>query len=421
MRFLVERLTYDQLFRYSEPKRVKRSATVRGPPLEIDANSDAVYHSFNFKSFPSTTGLRHHGYIKFVKPKGKANGVPLQHIPCVVDCTCPDMRYRWAWVLKQHQSGAVGDKSLNKALNLAPKKTNPAKIPGLCKHILAARNYIYGLMSHFPDGEPDTAEKLDKLVKYADKRWSNFDQDVQAAKQRDAWYTQAKQALRQGKPLPPNPPPNVVPPYRPTALTPAGVPELPEEPQTLVKHRGPVLPKAGTPKAVPQSYAARITPPSQRGRTMPSGATETDLDDSLIYFSDLVCREKTANTMSTIAKAKQIVEELEDSPIPEIPEIPEVGAVDAPLPSEPPISDQAVDADTAGNVVISLLTDIRNSLQVLAGDPGEMPPPDEEDPADQGDGVPVGDSPDAVDAIPEAPDEDEDEERPAGKRPSPTA
>src|SRR5271157_6465088 len=84
---LFEDMTFDQLFRYSEPKRVKRSLTVRGPPLEINGNSDAVYHIFNFKSFPSTTGLRHHGYVRFKKPKGNPRK-PLQHIPCEVDCSC---------------------------------------------------------------------------------------------------------------------------------------------------------------------------------------------------------------------------------------------------------------------------------------------------------------------------------------------
>ena len=55
---LQERLTFDQLFRLSEPKRVYRSFTVKGPPLEIDSYQDTVYYIFNFKANPSTTGLR---------------------------------------------------------------------------------------------------------------------------------------------------------------------------------------------------------------------------------------------------------------------------------------------------------------------------------------------------------------------------
>ena len=111
---LCERLTFDNLFRVSEPKRVYRSFTVRGPPLEIDQYQDTVYYIFNFKANPSTTGLRHRGYIKFFKPKSKnPKDVPLQHLECLVDCECPDFRYRWAWANKQRQSSVVGPSSLN--------------------------------------------------------------------------------------------------------------------------------------------------------------------------------------------------------------------------------------------------------------------------------------------------------------------
>ena len=152
-----ERLSFDQLFRMSEPKRVGRSFKVRGPPLEIDSYQSAVYYIFNFKANPSTTGLRHKGYVKFYKPKS-GQQTPLQHVDCLVDCTCPDYRYRWAWANKQRQSSVVGPQSLNQAWNRAPRKTNPQGKPGLCKHILAAREYIYGLLAAFPNDEPDTSE-----------------------------------------------------------------------------------------------------------------------------------------------------------------------------------------------------------------------------------------------------------------------
>jgi hypothetical protein len=60
---LLERMSFKQLLAVSDPRRVTRSLTVRGPPLKIRAYQDAVYWAFNFKSFPSTTGLRHHGYV----------------------------------------------------------------------------------------------------------------------------------------------------------------------------------------------------------------------------------------------------------------------------------------------------------------------------------------------------------------------
>ena len=184
---LCERLTFDKLFRVSEPKRVYRSFTVKGPPLEIDSYQDTVYYIFNFKANPSTTGLRHRGYVKFFKPQHKnPKSVPLQHLDCLVDCTCPDFRYRWAWANKQRQSSRVGADSLNQAWNKAPKITNPKGKPGLCKHILATRQYLYGMLSSFEAGEPDTAYKLDRLTKYATKRWTDFEGQMAAAKAKEA-------------------------------------------------------------------------------------------------------------------------------------------------------------------------------------------------------------------------------------------
>jgi hypothetical protein len=161
MRYLAERLTFDRLFRMSEPKRVIRSHKVKGPPLEIDSYQDAVYYAYNFKSYPSTTGLRHRGYVKFLRPK-HGGQKPLQHLDCIVDCTCPDYRYRWAWSNKQRGASRVGAQSLNQALNRAPRRTNPTSKPGLCKHILAAREYIYGLLSSFPNDEPDTVRQAEQ-------------------------------------------------------------------------------------------------------------------------------------------------------------------------------------------------------------------------------------------------------------------
>lgn len=163
---ITERLTFDQLFSVSEPKRVLRSKTVRGPPLDVEAKKDGVYYHFNFKAFPSTTGRRHYGYIKFFKPKRQK---PLEKVECLVDCDCEDYRYRWAWTNKQRGSGKVGSNSLNQALNRAPRITNPRGKSGLCKHLLALRDFIYGEMENF-DGEGDVSKRLDNVVRAVQSR-----------------------------------------------------------------------------------------------------------------------------------------------------------------------------------------------------------------------------------------------------------
>jgi hypothetical protein len=159
---LLEKLTFDQLVSVSEPKRVMRAKTVRGPPLDVEAYDDSVYYVFNFKSFPSTTGRRHKGFIKFFKPKSQK---PLEKIECLVDCTCPDFKYRWAWANKQRGSSVVGPKSMNQALNRAPRITNPRSRPGLCKHVLALRDFVYGQYEEFDGKLPDASKKIDRIVK----------------------------------------------------------------------------------------------------------------------------------------------------------------------------------------------------------------------------------------------------------------
>jgi len=341
--YLSERLTFDQLFRASEPKRIKRSSTVRGPPLQITAYSDQVWHSFNFKAHPSTTGLRHHGYIRFYRPR-QGQSMPLQHVPCMVDCTCPDFRYRWAWVLKQRKSSMVGTTSMNQALNLPPDKTNPRRRIGLCKHILAARDYIYGMLSAFPGGEKDPGETLVQLVRYGQGRWEDFPAQTARAKEREAWFKAAKQARNAGLPVPPGPPE----PYRMRlgpGILPAAGEENPPAPEKIPepKKGGPVLPKRGRPTTEPgRARAERPKRPGRPGRPARGESREVD--------SASVDRMNGPNlTRMKLTEAIKIVED---------------AAVDLP-PSEPPVSDTAVGADTQGNVVVQLLTDIKDLMGQL--------------------------------------------------------
>lgn len=260
-----ERLTYDQLFKLSEPKRVMRSFTVKGPPLTIDAYQDAVYFIFRFKANPSTELRRHVGYIKFHKPRRGDAKRPLQDIDVTVDCDCKDFRYRWAWANKQRGSSKVGPGSLNKAINRAPRITNPGSRPGLCKHLLAARHYIYGLLSNFPGGAGmDKAKKLDALTKYATRRFVNYDRDFAKAKALDQKWKEWRrrrqmQGMQQAAGLPPPaepqpqpPPPNVQQQELPAPLPPEiGVPQPPQRPPTPRRRRPGQLPPPEPPPEEP--------------------------------------------------------------------------------------------------------------------------------------------------------------------------
>lgn len=163
---LQEEMSFSELLAASEPKRILRSKTVRGPNLDIEAFDSSMYYWFNFKAFPSTEKKRHKGYIKFVKPRNP--DTPLERVQCVVDCDCKDYRYRWAWANKQRRASKVGSGSLNQSLNRAPRITNPTARPGLCKHLITLRDYIYGQDSRFvPSDEPEDSERLRKLTAVA--------------------------------------------------------------------------------------------------------------------------------------------------------------------------------------------------------------------------------------------------------------
>jgi len=350
-----ERLSFDALFRASEPKRVIRSETVRGPPMEVDAGQDSTYHFFNFKSFPSTTGLRHKGYVRFFKPRSPK---PLQHLECEVDCGCPDFKFRWAWANKQRGSSRVGPSSLNQAWNRAPRITNPSGKPGLCKHILAVRDFIYGLVGYFPgaDEEDTSSDKLDKLTAKSQKLWTDYPGAMALAREREARYAAGRAAKNVGVPVPPGlegeeEPEEEMPPPMP-------LDELPPPPLAVPPgERGRNLPSAMPPE-LPTPLGI---PPGKRGRTLPPPNRRNE-SVVMVGLADM----NTNIDLRDARAALKIVEQMEDDAKSEMMPPPDVPVPEAGLdPMEPPVSDSAVGADTEGATAIGLLSDISNSLQTL--------------------------------------------------------
>jgi hypothetical protein len=365
--FLAERLTYDKLFRISEPKRVTRSLSVRGPPLEVHSYQDGMYYAFNYKSYPSTTGLRWKGYVKFIKPKNPNK--PLQHLECIVDCSCPDYKFRWAWANKQRGSGQVGPSSMNQAWNRAPRKTNPSGRPGLCKHILAARRFIYGMLSTFPEELPDTAEKLDKLTKYAQTRWTDFPGAMQAAKEREA---EVKRRQRLRNRVGPVLPPPEVPTDRPTdTQNRADTPEPEEETDDFTKVKPPPLPKP-TAKAPAPMQPVKPPQPNRRRKEkpLPGGAypmiDSEDVDTFKNFLMESVVNANGDSMTTTLKEAQKLVEEMEADAMSAPEELTASPAAEPLEPMEPPVSDSAIGADTEEDTALGLLRQMRDFLAQLA-------------------------------------------------------
>ena len=65
----------------------------------------------------------------------------LENYPIKVYCSCPDFKYRRAYVLKLHRN-LITRKALGLALVEPPLIRNPFMIPGTCKHVLVALRWI---------------------------------------------------------------------------------------------------------------------------------------------------------------------------------------------------------------------------------------------------------------------------------------
>lgn len=430
-------LTYDTLFRMSDPKRVWRSGQVRGPPMEIDGYKDAIFHTFNFKSFPSTTGLRHRGYIKFEKPK---NGKPTvaEKLPVVVDCGCPDFRYRWAWSNKQRGASRVGTQSLNQAHDRAPVKTNPSNKVGLCKHLLAARDYIFGTIEQFggdnasvDDSGEDIAYKLDKLVKHANKRWINWSTELANAKQRKTMQRMVSQARNIAGPMAAAEVPKNIDKEHPTPLPgeEALPPEEPNPEEQAALHPNQPKPQAVKQPEVKQPPAKKpeappVTPPAN---VRPNQKPE---ESSVV---NVTANNRIVDTMNRnlLNRTRALVEALEDDSAMDINAAPEMGAegegdfdTAGALPPPPMDDEEGMDTSMGAegapeDEALGLLRDIAAGISRLAdelapseeigaGDFDTEEPEEEEEEADE----PKEDEEDEAGVPPVEDDDDSDETMP---------
>ena len=138
---LTERMSFKDLYNASDPARIGRADNVRARPIRVMSMSKRETWTFRYKSYPSTTGNPWHGYIQFFK-KDAAEKENAADLDCIVDCDCPDYRYRWAYANTQQGASRIGRRSWNQCKNAPPNKTNPGQEPGLCKHLISLGKYL---------------------------------------------------------------------------------------------------------------------------------------------------------------------------------------------------------------------------------------------------------------------------------------
>jgi hypothetical protein len=136
------------------PGRIQNSAFVISKPPRPKTDEDGfVRIDYNFKSRPerSTTGMRQHGYVKFIPPgfirkvlRKIGIGRPKSQwdMDVHVFCTCPDFKYRWHVALADKKAAARPDPSAGQAMDKDPTITNPGKKLSLCKHLVAMGSFL---------------------------------------------------------------------------------------------------------------------------------------------------------------------------------------------------------------------------------------------------------------------------------------
>lgn len=136
---LLEKMTFKQLLALSDTGRKNRSKNIDTRSLKVQSDKNSESWIFSYKSSPSTTGKRHQGYIKFLKPDINQNKQALEW-NCIVDCTCPDFKFRFAYNTSKQDASIIGNNSWNKNNGRTPLPINN-KI-GLCKHLISLTDYL---------------------------------------------------------------------------------------------------------------------------------------------------------------------------------------------------------------------------------------------------------------------------------------
>jgi hypothetical protein len=148
-----EEMSYADLMNSSDPNRKDRSKRIPSKSLMVRSINDREAWKFSYKtpSDENTTGLRHQGFIHFLKEQINP-GDNAMNIPCRVDCSCPDYKFRFSYANKQQNAGENGPNSLNKGQNY-PSSINRG--PGLCKHLLSLKEYLKTQI----DSEPQSSQQ----------------------------------------------------------------------------------------------------------------------------------------------------------------------------------------------------------------------------------------------------------------------
>jgi hypothetical protein len=134
-------MSFSELLKFVDKGRKDRSKDVKVKPMRVVSMENNEAWTFGYKSNPSTTGDSHKGYIRFLKENISQTDDP-EKIDCLVNCGCPDYKYRWSYSNGKKGVGVTGAEDLSKSNGSPPTFMNPSQRVGLCKHLVALGSYL---------------------------------------------------------------------------------------------------------------------------------------------------------------------------------------------------------------------------------------------------------------------------------------
>ena len=163
---LLTEITFKELFDGSDPERKDRAkGDVNARSTRVITMDEDEAWTFNYKSNPSTTGDRWHGYVRFLKESAIGENKSMDDIDCKIECDCPDFRYRY-----RYNDAAIGasDNNDNPDFKRTRDDYNKQKprMPGnnkvgMCKHLCALADFLKTKIdpTEVPTPEDEVPEK----------------------------------------------------------------------------------------------------------------------------------------------------------------------------------------------------------------------------------------------------------------------
>ena len=156
---LMEKMSFKDLLKHSDPDRLKRSKTVSNKSLGVRSNDELETWNFSYKSSPSSTGKRHRGYIKFNKENVDMTDNPAD-LEIICDCNCPDMTYNLAYRNNQAQVTPIGSTAINKSSGQKPTPEHDHF--GLCKHLGSLARFLNETTIQAPIPDENIPQEIPK-------------------------------------------------------------------------------------------------------------------------------------------------------------------------------------------------------------------------------------------------------------------